>query len=158
LSLQCIASTLTVTEAQSFMFTSCNSHITRSTHQNFSLSINCAHLHPNYGEKTPEQQLEEMKKEEEAGEVDLNLQEYKKRRNEARRSPYPSVIVEVLSTPSPDYTPPTSYGNDDNGEKEITSDDIAKLNAIFNMRPEDAKRDAGFYDALEEVSCKCMQK
>jgi hypothetical protein len=97
-----------------------------------------------------------MKKEEEAGEVDLNLQEYKKRRDEARRSPYPSVIVEVLSMPSPDFTPPTSYGG--NEEKEITSDDIAKLNAIFNMRPEDAKRDAGFYDALEEVRCKCVQK
>lgn len=60
--------------------------------------------------------------------------------------------MEVLSTPSPDFTPPTSYvGNDENDEKEITSDDIAKLNAIFNMRPEDAKRDAGFYDALEEA-------
>ena len=127
--------------------------------KNCSVSINCAHLHPNYGEKTPEQQLEDMKEEEESGEVDLNLQEYKKRRNEARRSPYPSVIVEVMSTPSPDFTPPPmSFADPDGdleyGEEEITSDDIARLNAIFNMRPEDATRDAGFYDALEEVGAR----
>ena len=36
----------------------------------------CAYLHPKYGEKTPEQELIELQ--EEDGEVDLNLQEYKK--------------------------------------------------------------------------------
>jgi hypothetical protein len=135
-------------------------HMCSQLIKNCSVSINCAHLHPNYGEKTPEQQLEDMKEEEESGEVDLNLQEYKKRRNEARRSPYPSVIVEVMSTPSPDFTPPPmSFADPDGdleyGEEEITSDDIARLNAIFNMRPEDATRDAGFYDALEEVRSTC---
>ena len=71
--------------------------------QHISVSINCAHLHPQYGMQTPEEQLAELKREEEEGEVDVNMQEYKKRRDEARRSPYPSVIVEVQSTPPPDF-------------------------------------------------------
>lgn len=94
-----------------------------------------------------------MKDEESEGEVDLNLQEYKRRRDEARRSPYPSVIVEVLSTPAPDYTPPMQYSGEESeeGDKPITAEDIARLNAIFHMKPADLKQDTEFYDALGDV-------
>ena len=46
---------------------------------------------------------EEMKKEDEGGEIDVNYQEFKRQRDLARRSPYPSVIVEVQSTPPADF-------------------------------------------------------
>ena len=66
-----------------------------------SVSINCAHLHPKYGEKSPNEIVAEMTAEDFAGETDVNLIEYRNRRDEARRSPYPSVIVEVRATPPP---------------------------------------------------------
>jgi len=54
----------------------------------WSVSVNCAHLHPSFGEKTPEEAMQELKDEEEAGEVDLNYEEYKKKRILARQSPF----------------------------------------------------------------------
>ena len=116
----------------------------------YSVSINCAHLHPQYGELSPDEQLQAMKAEEETGEVDLNLQEYKKRRDEARRSPYPSVIVEVQSTPPPEFTPSRMKYIREEGEEEITMEDIHRLNALLDLKL-GAPKDGGFYDALGEV-------
>ena len=73
-----------------------------------SVSVNCAHLHPQYGEQTPEQELQALQEEEE--DLDLNLRDYKERRMLARRSPYPSVVVEVRATPPPEFTPPAPTG------------------------------------------------
>lgn len=130
-----------------------------------SVSINCAHLHPEYGVPTPEEQLAALKHEEEEGEVDLNMQDFKKRRDEARRSPYPSVIVEVQSTPPPDFGSRMSRGEeameaaarDMNAGKEdadVTSDDVKKLEALFGMSAasKSASVDDSFYDALGDVS------
>ena len=61
-------------------------------------------MHPNFGAKTPEQELKELQEEEE--EVDVNLQQYKERRLLARRSPFPCVVVEVRAMPPPNFTPP----------------------------------------------------
>ena len=75
-----------------------------------SVSVNCAHLHPKFGTKTPEEELRDLAEEDQSGEIDLNLQEYKERRLQARRSPYPSVVIEVRSMPPPDFSqaPPPS--------------------------------------------------
>ena len=135
-----------------------------------SVSINCAHLHPEYGVQTPEETLTAMKHEEEEGEVDVNLQEYKKRRDEARRSPYPSIIVEVQSTPTPDFgsraspssasaadvtasPPPPFFAEASDGEKDtdVTSEDVRKLEALFGMSAAKKSSDDTFYDALGEV-------
>ena len=112
-----------------------------------SVSVNFAHLHPKFGEKTPEQELKELQEEEESGEVDLNLVEYKKRKMLARRSPYPSVVVEVRATPPPDFSqapPPPKVqpdeaaaameGDDELGYKdsEVTSDFVNQLEALFS--------------------------
>lgn len=124
------------------------------------VSINCAHLHPQYGTLTAQEELATMKHEEEEGEVDLNLQEYKKQRDEARRSPYPSLIVEVQSTPPPDFgrrdeaTMEAAAEVENNIEdKAVTSDDVKKLEALFGMSA--AKKttsvDDPFYDALGEA-------
>jgi len=126
-----------------------------------SVSINCAHLHPQYGTQTLEEQLGSMKQEEQAGEVDVNQQEYKKRRDEARRSPYPSVIVEVLSMPPPDFgqreaTAASALNNDggvNNDGIVVTSDDVRKLEALFSMSAATKKSssDDPFYVALGEA-------
>lgn len=131
------------------------------------VSINCAHLHPQYGTLSPEEQLAELKREEEQGEVDVNLQEYKKRRDEARRSPYPSVIVEVQSTPPPDFTSSgrdegmmeaaiemeNNQRNDEIVDKDVTSEDVKKLEALFGMSAakKSSSVDDPFYDALGEA-------
>lgn len=122
------------------------------------MSINFAHLHPQYGKLTPSEQLAALKREEEEGEVDVNLQEYKKRRDEARRSPYPSVIVEVMSTPSPDFgakrdEAAMNAASKDMAKDNVSSEDVRKLEALFGMSA--AKKtgsvDDPFYDALGEV-------
>ena len=125
------------------------------------VAINCAHLHPQYGMQTPEEQLASMKHEEEEGEVDLNLQEYKKRRDEARRSPYPSLIVEVQSTPPPDFgaakkaaeeeVKAVTAAEESKPDDDVTSDDVKKLEALFGMSAATKKADDPFYDALGEV-------
>jgi hypothetical protein len=147
------------------------SHPPKITHH--SVSINCAHLHPMYGIPTPEEQLASLKHEDQEGEVDVNLQEYKKRRDEARRSPYPSVIVEVMSTPPPDFgsrreeavaeaaTRDAGTGSKAEGDADVTSDDVRRLEALFAMSAakKSSSADDPFYDALGEVSgdrCFCL--
>lgn len=62
------------------------------TNNDVSVSINCAHLHPQYGIQTPEEQLAELKREEEEGEVDVNMQEYKKNK-ETRHVGHPTLVL-----------------------------------------------------------------
>mmetsp|Transcript_13288 Transcript_13288/g.28834 ORF Transcript_13288/g.28834 Transcript_13288/m.28834 type:complete len:354 (+) Transcript_13288:1252-2313(+) len=142
-----------------------------------SVSINCAHLHPQYGIPTPAEQLAQLKDEED--EVDVNLEEYKKRRDEARRSPYPSVIVEVMSTPPPDFgsgarrvsadeameaavaaakenvhiMEGSSTSKKVDADADVTSEDVKRLEALFGMSAADKSSsvDDTFYDALGEA-------
>lgn len=129
-----------------------------------SVSVNCAHLHPQFGEKSPEQQLKDLQEEDEQGEVDLNLLEYKERRLQARRSPYPSVVVEVRSMAPPEFTPPPPKApqqpqaledDDDNDAREGTSVDQFKIDAEFVQHLETLfskssvqKEGDGFYDSI----------
>mmetsp|Transcript_13146 Transcript_13146/g.29972 ORF Transcript_13146/g.29972 Transcript_13146/m.29972 type:complete len:469 (+) Transcript_13146:82-1488(+) len=126
------------------------------------VSINCAHLHPEFGEQSPKQQLEEMKKEDEGGEIDVNYKEFKRQRDMARRSPYPSVIVEVQSTPPADFGARSEEAAMEaaaklqNAKREaegVSSDDVQKLEALFRMSAADKKTssDGDFYDALGEA-------
>lgn len=139
-----------------------------SLSRSLSVSINCAHLHPHFGMPTPEEQLAALKNEEAEGEVDVNLQEYKKRRDEARRSPYPSVIVEVLSTPPADFGSRYRRKEEEDEDEaaaavadragvadtDVTSEDVKRLEALFAMSAATKTRssvDDPFYDALGEV-------
>jgi hypothetical protein len=125
---------------------------------------------------TPEEELAELQNEQQDGEVDLNLQEYKQRRLLARRSPYPSVVVEVRSMPPPDFSSaaePSPYpsgpqnpqdieeddDDDDYGDEtmesgqEITSDFVQQLEALFSksahMKDEESnKKKDDFFDAI----------
>jgi hypothetical protein len=125
----------------------------------------------------PKEQLASLQKEDNEMEVDVNLQEYKKRRDEARRSPYPSVIVEVLSTPPADFGSQRLRSNveeqelssaaamrmqdentaavrKDNVDSDVTSEDVKRLEALFAMSAATKTKssmDDPFYDALGEV-------
>lgn len=102
---------------------------------------------------TPEQELRELQQEMDDGEIDLNLQEYKERRLQARRSPYPSVVVEVRSMPPPDFTPPPPSGPEkpktvdvEDGDMEINSEFVQQLEALFSKSS--LHKDGGFYESI----------
>jgi len=136
--------------------------------RDWSVSVNCAHLHPQFGEMTAEQRLQQMKEEDESGEVDVNLQQYKEKRLLARRSPYPSVVIEVRAVPPPDFgrapppPPPMPYAaqlaSSESDEKEISEADIQKLEALFgksaymNQHPtadlSPKQQEESFYDSI----------
>jgi hypothetical protein len=108
-------------------------------------------LHPGFGQKTPEQELKELKEEEEAGEVDLNLQEYKKQRLQARQSPYPSIVVEVRAMVPPEFTPPPPSGPEtpnpiEDVDEPIDSEFVQNLEALFSKSS--LQKDGGFYDSI----------
>jgi len=133
-----------------------------------------------------------MKAEEDAGEVDLNAQEYAKKKMAARQSPYPTIVVEVRAQPPPDWgeSPPPKplaaavlpvddedededdepsasgeaykYNRKEFLNKEVTSSDIQKLEALFgqaavtekNVEDGFSKRkhaENNFYDAIGSV-------
>ena len=126
--------------------------------RDWSVSVNCAHLHPKFGDRTPEEELEEMKNEDQDGEVDLNLKAYKEKRLLARRSPYPTIVIEVRSTPPPDFGASTTE-QQPHEEDKITSQDIQRLEALFGKsaaldhptknKPQDEN---DFYDAIGKAS------
>lgn len=122
----------------------------------WSVAINCAHLHPKFGEKTPAQILEEMQMEDASGEVDVNLEQYKRAREAARRSPYPTVVLEVRATPPPDFgqSPPQQRTNAyiGDGEEKVTAADIQRLEALFGKSAVSDKSaasgDEGFWSSI----------
>lgn len=100
-----------------------------------------------------------MKEEEEAGEIDLNLQAHKERRLLARRSPYPTIVVEVRSTPPPVFSPQTKATQPT--DEKVTSDYIQKLEALFGKsatfdhptKPKSRKEEEDdFYNAIGKAS------
>mmetsp|Transcript_46018 Transcript_46018/g.111435 ORF Transcript_46018/g.111435 Transcript_46018/m.111435 type:complete len:459 (-) Transcript_46018:158-1534(-) len=124
------------------------------------VSVNCAHLHPEFGKKTPEQELKELQLEEDV-EIDLNLQEYKEKRLVARRSPFPSIVVEVRAMPPPVFTPPPPKEEpraeesleEEQAESTMVdpdSDFVQALEMLFSKSSlnEDKSKDASFYDSI----------
>jgi hypothetical protein len=116
-----------------------------------------------------------MRKEEEEGEIDVNLKEYVQQRNRARQSPFPTFVLEVRATPqmtptqvSPPSTPTSSMQESDSiqrsfPEKGGDSADIAKLQALFGLpaatkRPTVEKNtdEDDFYDQLSMVCVPCI--
>lgn len=100
---------------------------------NWSVSVSCAHLHPKFGELTPYQQLQQLQQEDKDGEIDMNYREYQERKVLARRSPYPTLVLEVRAMPAPDFgaatpPPPTTASIVD---RDVTRDDIRRLEALF---------------------------
>jgi len=133
------------------------------------VSISLASLHPDYGAKTMAENLAKLESEEEEGEIDLKLEEYKKRRTLARQSPYPTLVLEVKSLPPPDFDPPmqgssSSTGPDVPGQSEsnekgeASKADLKKLEAMFGLSPATGRAstvqesEESFYDSIRQVS------
>jgi len=124
-----------------------------STMTNWDTSVSCAHLHPKFGTKTPQQILRGII-EEEDDEIDIHLQDRNKKINAARQSPYPTIVIEVKSIPlrkkfeeefvkflsKIDYPP--SKVEEDEG---ISVSDVQKLEALFgkpaHIKPEATEND-----------------
>lgn len=124
----------------------------------WSIAINCAHMHPQYGERTAKQKMADLRQEDEVGEVDVNLEAYKKAKLAARRSPYPSIVIELRSTPSPDFAATSSNSAASNSEG-VSSEDVQKLEALFGKSAATNKEydgEASFWDQIgsqiQEVS------
>lgn len=130
----------------------------------WSVAINCAHLHPSFGDRTPVQQMQDLRDEEAAGEVDVNYQEYKRVRLAARRSPYPTVVIEVRAAPAPDFSSssssPTTTATTTQSlsaaaaasrqEGAVSLSDIQKLEALFGKTAhiKDSTADDAFWGAV----------
>lgn len=132
----------------------------------WNFNINGASLHPHYGEKTPKEIIEELERLEADGEIDINQMEEIKRRNNARRSPYPTLIVELQATPpipvdaSYDPIPSLTDDEDDLTKKGVLKDIVVKLETIFAKsavlhKKTEIKKSGGeesFYDAIGTVA------
>lgn len=99
-----------------------------------SVSVNCAHLHPNFGDKTKAQILQELKEEVQSEEIDINLKLYKEKRLLARQSPYPTIVIETRSCPPPDFgqSPPVAKAQE-GIQEQVSSETVSKLEALFGM-------------------------
>lgn len=136
--------------------------------RDWSVSVNCAHLHPKFGELTTEEKLQEMKEEEKAGEVDVHLEAYKRKRLLARQSPYPTICIEVRATPPTDFgavgPPPSmmrespSAASAQEEDSKVTSENVQKLEALFGksavvptQERTPKEEENAFYDSIGNV-------
>ena len=60
-----------------------------------STNVNVALLHPHYHDESTDTSTE----------IDPKIREYKEKKDFARRSPFPTIVCEVRSTPTPDERP-----------------------------------------------------
>jgi len=119
-------------------------------------SVNLAHLHPVYGDDTSAK---------EENDDDEDYKAYKEARNLARRSPFPSLVLEVRSMPpifpeevkkeakaaaAPNHPP-------ESDDVPVTKEEVKKLEALFGSSAnhkfeEEDGNDDDFYDAIGKVS------
>jgi hypothetical protein len=140
----------------------------------WNVSINGASLHPLYGEQTPKEMIEELEEMEREGEMDMNKINLMRRRNQARRSPYPTLIVEVQASPpqfineesyrrlggSPPDSSSPSDDDDDLSRQGVLENVVLKLESIFaksaalHKRTEVKEEDSedSFYNAIGRAS------
>jgi hypothetical protein len=127
----------------------------------WSVSVNCAHLHPGYGKSTTIDETDD----------DPEYIAYQRRKIQARRSPYPTLVLEVRSQPPPNFgmSPPqspsasslssssSSSSSTGSNQGPVHSSDIARLEALFgksahmqhpthHVTPEEEEE--AFYQAL----------
>jgi len=131
-------------------------------------AINMAHLHPRFGGLNADNEDDAVDPNE-----DPKITEYKKKRKEARRSPYPTCVVEVRATP-PFETQERSSAldrkkkvsiddvNSGTSEGSVSKKDLDKLEALFGMTvttKDSAKTNTeeDFYKAIGKVSNKVME-
>jgi len=133
----------------------------------WSTSLNLAHLHPQFG--FPSSQEDSKKTNEDEGGIDFNLEEYKKKKLMARRSPFPTFVIEVRSSPpfEREEKKPSqrssSKKKETSQENSVSKADVNKLEALFGKAvtfenekageeiTED-KDDEAFYESIGDTS------
>ena len=106
-----------------------------SMEKEWNVRINGACLHPKYGEKSPKELMEEFEKMEQEN-IEEEVQKMT-RLNNARRSPYPTIIVEIQAAPplseeEMKYQAKNNGDNDDDLERQgLLSEIVTKLESIF---------------------------
>ena len=132
----------------------------------FSLNINGASLHPHYGENSPEEIIQDFQQFGNYGEMDLDKIENTKRKNQARRSPYPTLIIELQTAPpgegdaSLPFHVSISDDDDDLSKRGVLKEIIMKLESVFaksavlhkNDEIKTKMNDDTFYSAIGRVS------
>lgn len=123
-------------------------------------SVSMAALHPRYGIPTPQETLQRELQEEADGEVDLNLQDYRDKQLRARRSPYPTLVIETRSSPpilGPKLPNPIPLRNPH--DQDVTKEHLNQLENLFSKsasfdhpieEPTDKLEDA-FYASIANV-------
>ena len=111
-------------------------------------AVNMAHLHPGFGgaDDTKKVAIENE---------DPKIAAYREKKMKARRSPYPSIVIEVRATP-PIKAPERLQSKDSKlaPKSEVTKEDLQKLEALFGKSAstkEDVDPEEEFYKAIEKV-------
>lgn len=116
----------------------------------FSIAINGASLHPDYA--TPNETVDKMEIEGQHDERRALLE----RKNSARQSPYPTLIIEVKGEPKSDEVEEKKIMDERVGLVGALDDSVKKLELIFAMsaaiHKRENKRDDFFYDNIGQVS------
>eukprot|EP00816_Leptocylindrus_hargravesii_P007429 CAMPEP_0196807284 /NCGR_PEP_ID=MMETSP1362-20130617/7241_1 /TAXON_ID=163516 /ORGANISM="Leptocylindrus danicus, Strain CCMP1856" /LENGTH=474 /DNA_ID=CAMNT_0042181129 /DNA_START=43 /DNA_END=1467 /DNA_ORIENTATION=- len=126
---------------------------TSDTAAEWMTAVNMAHLHPGFGASNTAAAAAE------GGEVEKNDEDpkitaYREKKMKARRSPYPSIVIEVRATP-PMEAPERAQESNDNdkssSKSEVTKEDLQKLEALFGKSAstkDDVDPEEEFYKAI----------
>ena len=119
------------------------------------MGISVSTLHPDYGNEKPHELYEN--KINEIKENNVELKKYIDSRNRARQSPYPSLILEVNSSPPIDFSSDVDSSTSDANDEEnmITSNDVKNLENIFT-RKSVLRDEVNSDDGVEELSTNQM--
>ena len=94
---------------------------TGSSSTDWNVAVNCAHLHPSFGMSNSESSGQD------AWEQDPRYVAYKEQKLKARRSPYPTIVLEVRAMPPP------SNMEDYEASQFVDHSEIAKLESLFGQ-------------------------
>ena len=111
--------------------------------QEWITSVNLAHLHPEYGTYVQGEAANksDVSKADAAAPVDPSTKYYAEARVLARRSPYPSMVIEVKSTPpfsnnesGPQPKKPAAPVRTPDSDPTVSMEDLKKLEALFGLK------------------------
>ncbi len=110
-----------------------------------SIAVSGASLHPDYSYAS----AEEVSRMEKEGDMTDKQKEILEKKNRARQSPYPTLIVEVKANPQPTH-PPTRFEGDGMDDIVQKLESIYAMSAALHTKSENTKEDI-FYNAIGTV-------
>lgn len=92
--------------------------------QDWITSVNLSHMHPSFEDEV-------LQKHKQDTEVDEKYIEYLEKKQMARRSPFPTLVIEVRSSPPMETEEKPSSASVEEAESSVSNDDISKLESLF---------------------------